>query len=35
MVVVLVVWAKTGAALIAREAAMRRMSAGFLRMELL
>jgi hypothetical protein len=35
MVVVLVVWAKTGAALIAREAATRRVKAGFLRMELL
>jgi hypothetical protein len=35
MVVVLVVWAKTGAAQIAREAAMKRVSAGFLRMGLL
>ena len=33
MVVVLVVWAKTGAALIAREAAIKRVSAGFLRMQ--
>jgi hypothetical protein len=32
MVVVLVVWAKTGAAPIAREAAIRRVEAGFLRM---
>jgi len=32
MVVVLVVWAKTGAALIAREAATKRVKAGFLRM---
>jgi hypothetical protein len=35
MVVVLVVWAKTGAALIAREAATKRVRAGFLRMCLL
>jgi hypothetical protein len=35
MVVVLVIWAKTGAALIARETAMKRVSAGFLRMGLL
>jgi hypothetical protein len=32
MVVVLVIWAKTGAAPIAREAAIKRVSAGFLRM---
>jgi len=32
MVVVLVVWAKTGATLIAREAAINRVSAGFWRM---
>ena len=32
MVVVLVIWAKTGAALIAREAAVQRMGAGFLHM---
>jgi len=35
MVVVLVIWAKTGAALIARETAIKRMSAGFLRMVLI
>jgi hypothetical protein len=34
MVVVLVVWAKTGAAPFAREAATRRVAAGFLRMAL-
>jgi hypothetical protein len=35
MVVVLVIWAKTGAALIARVAAIKRVSAGFLRMVLI
>jgi hypothetical protein len=35
MVVVLVIWAKTGAAPIAREAAIRRVGAGFLRMVLI
>jgi hypothetical protein len=35
MVVVLVIWAKTGAALIARETAIKRVSAGFLRMVLI
>jgi hypothetical protein len=35
MVVVLVIWAKTCAALIAREATIERVSAGFLRMVLI